>query len=75
MWRTRKDLLRGCASLLVVAVSLGVCFTVVLFSWPDKEQTRVARSSNKVPVAFGSSTIHGAELIPAAFQTGSIQNR
>jgi hypothetical protein len=72
MWRTRRDLVRGLASLIVVTISLGTCFAVVIFSWPDNGQGQVAPSVSHAPVAIARTGIQGADSIPADHQTGSI---
>jgi hypothetical protein len=68
MWGTRRDLVRA----LVVTTSLGACFIVVIFSWPDKERSRVPRLEGLAPVAVVRTGIQGAEILPAVHQTGSI---
>lgn len=71
MWQMRRDLLRA-LSVMFWAISLGTCFTIVLFSWPVRwDGTGVA--ATEAPAVVRGSAIVGAEIVPAALQTGSIQ--
>ena len=65
-------MIRALATMAVVALSLGTCLTIVLFSWPDEEPGRhVARR----PAPFViSKSMEGADIVPANIETGSIQS-
>jgi hypothetical protein len=71
MWQTRRDLLRA-VSVTFLAISLGACFTILLFSWPER-WNGTAVAAIEAPAVVRSSAIAGAEIVPAALQTGSIQ--
>jgi len=71
MWRTQQDFVRSFASVLVLMVSLAVCFIVVGLNWPDEREGRlIVRANHIPPVVTGAS--ENVEIIPVVFETGSI---
>ena len=71
MWQTQRDLTRSLISATLLAASLVACLSVVLFSWPEREQRGVV-ARNEIPVLAGF-TSSGADLRPAGFGTGTIR--
>ena len=73
MWRTRKEFLRSCALLFMLFGCWAVCIIIVATSWPEKERSRIAHSSNDAPVAVVHfSDVRRADIVPVVYQTGTI---
>jgi hypothetical protein len=76
MWRSRRDLIRACASLIVLSVSVAACFMVVALSWPDqldrRDPVRVGLNGC-CDVVVARSVVGSAEVLPTTVQTGSIR--
>jgi hypothetical protein len=71
MWQTRQDLLRA-VSVTFLAISLGACFTILIFSWPER-RSGTAVAAPEQPAVVRGPAIAGAEIVPAALETGKIQ--
>jgi hypothetical protein len=71
MWQSRRDLYRA-VSVIFSGLSLAACFSILLFSWPDKSHGPVV-ARTEPPVSFGRAISADAEIVPAAFQTGTIR--
>jgi hypothetical protein len=71
MWRTRHNSVEAFASLGFLALSLGACFTILLFSWPEKAE-RPGLPNVHASVALSSPISPDAEIVRATLQTGSI---
>jgi hypothetical protein len=78
MMRNGPGRLASFTSLFCLGAALVVCFVVLMFSWPDpREQRRAALSAPErcCDVVVGAPVVDGAEIVPAAAQTGSFSRR
>ena len=76
--RNGPDRIASFTSLFCLGAALVACFLVLIFSWPEpREHRRAALSAPErcCDVVVGVAVIDGADLVPAAAQTGSVSRR